>query len=113
MSISMLKFWRKSNPSSDTSSEKLTWDDSARQAIQQSLQQAPIPAMLRGKVKKELEAAAEEAARADHKTSVTAQHVMTGMLNKMPANMRAQVEQAMKGGPEEIQKLQQRFRNHK
>ena len=111
----MLKLFRRSKPTpepsgSPSSPSQFTWDDSARQAIQQALSQAPIPAMLRGRVKKELEAAAEDAARADSKSHITAQHVMTGLLNRMPANMRAQVEKAMKGGPEEIKKLQQRLR---
>ncbi len=107
----MLKIWPK-NKSNNTSGN-LTWEDSARTAINQALQQAPIPAMLRGRVKKELESAAEEAARAANQTKVTAQHVMTGLLSRMPAKMRNQVEQAIKGGPTEIQKLQQRLRRHK
>lgn len=95
----MMAFWSKKNNKVDaTGSTELTWSDEAKQAIEQSLAQAPVPAMLKGQVRKQLTSAAEEAARAAGHSRVTPEDVMSGMLAKMPANVRSQVEQAMRSG---------------
>ena len=94
----------------DAPSGGLTWDPAASEAIQKALKQAPIPSMLQGRIKKELSKAAEEAARHANSDRVLAEHVMQGMLAKMPANIRDQVQSAMQGGPEELDKLQKKLR---
>lgn len=110
-----MRFWPKkkqptsNDDSSSNSGSSLTWDEQAKTAISQSVMQAPVPAMLRGRLRKELESAAEAAAISAGRSKVTAEDVMNGLLSKMPANMRAKVEKAMKGGPEEIKKLQQKL----
>jgi uncharacterized protein (DUF2342 family) len=105
-----MRFWPlKKSSSSGDSSGPLAWDEQARTAIGQALQQAPVPKMLKSRLRKELENAAEEAARKAGRAKVTAEDVMNGMLSKMPANMRQQVEEAMKGGPEALKKLQNKF----
>jgi hypothetical protein len=83
----------------------LAWSDAARQALEQALQQTPVPAMLRGKVKSELKKAAEAQARANGHREVTAEDLMNGLLAKMPAGMKAKVEAAMKQGPGGLENL--------
>ena len=102
-----MKWFKKNNESPQ---QGLTWDPAASEAVQQALQQAPIPKMLLGKVKKELRKAAEDAARQANSDRVLAEHVMQGMLAKMPASGRDQVQSAMQGGPEELEKLQKKLR---
>lgn len=112
----MLNFWRKKSsseesdqPASTPAEGEMTWDESARSGLQQALAQAPVPAMLKGKVKKELKAAAENHARQAGRTTVTAEDLMNGLLSKLPANMRSQVEEAMQGGPDKLQELQKKL----
>lgn len=88
----------------------MSWDEQAQLAVNQAVQQAPLPAMLKGRVRTELTNAAEETARAAGRNNVTAQDVLQGMLAKMPPAMRQQVEEAMKGGPEGLAKLQKKLR---
>lgn len=111
----MFKFWKKSNKEtpkdkSDNSSGVLTWSIEATKALEQSVAQAPVPGMLKNKVKKELATAAEDTARATGHSEVTAEDLMAGLLSKLPANMRQQVEQAAKQGPEGLKNLEKRLR---
>jgi hypothetical protein len=96
--------WRRQQSASDSSS--LRWNDEAKKALEQALVQMPVPAMLKGQVRKELETAAENYARGAGRSEVTAQDLMEGMLAKMPPEMRAKVEEAMKQGPAGLKKLQ-------
>jgi hypothetical protein len=100
--------WFKKKRESDK--HDLLWDPSASEAIQMAMQQAPIPKMLQGRIRKELRKAAEETARQVKSDRVLAEHVMQGMLAKMPANIRDQVQSAMQSGPSEIAKLQKKLR---
>jgi hypothetical protein len=84
----------------------LAWDPAAEAALEQATHQAPIPAMLRGRVKSELKKAAEEQARKNGHASVTAEDLMNGMLAKLPPSMKAKVEEAMKKGPQGLEDLQ-------
>jgi hypothetical protein len=84
---------------------KLTWDTAANTALEQALTQTPMPTMLKGTVKKELAKAAEQHARQQGHATVTAEDLMQGMLAKIPAHMKDKVEQAMKQGPESLNKL--------
>ncbi|HSX24672.1 MAG TPA: hypothetical protein VLG69_01765 [Candidatus Andersenbacteria bacterium] len=88
------------------SSGQLSWDKSALQALAQAVSQAPVPSMMKQRVKQELSNAAEEAARKEGKATVTAQHLMAGILSRLPANMRKKVEDAAKQGPAGLKKLQ-------
>lgn len=104
----MYKFWKRNE---DSNSEKpaLSWDPAAQAAIEQALAQAPVPGLLKGKLKNELRASAEAAARAAGRNRVTPEDVMNGMLSKLPENMRQQVEDALKEGPEGLKKLQKKL----
>lgn len=102
-----MSWWNKFKKSqTQPADQPLSWDDQAKTAINQAVQQAPVPAMLKGRLKNELEGAAEAAARKANHTTVTPEDVMNGLLSKLPANMRQQVEDAMKQGPEGLKKLQ-------
>ncbi len=112
----MFSLWKKkSNEKSESlsphapqqqSSGALSWDKSAVQALAQAVSQAPVPSMMKQRVKQELSHAAEEAARKEGKNTVTAQHLMAGILSRLPANMRKKVEDAAKQGPAGLKKLQ-------
>ena len=112
----MFSFWKKeskesSKPVSNSKIAKpatgeLSWDKSAIQALAQAVSQAPVPSMMKQRVKQELSSAAEEAARKAGKTTVTAQHLMAGILSRLPDNMRKKVEDAAKQGPAGLKKLQ-------
>ena len=110
----MKPFWRKKQavtPSSGSDDGAVAWQTDATAAIDQALAQAPVPAMLKGKIRKELEAAAESAARASGHSEVTAQDVMEGLLAKMPANVRSKVEEAVANkDPRALAKLQKKLR---
>lgn len=99
----MLNFWKKKKEGTQDTS--LTWDAQASQALEQSLAQAPVPKMMKSMVKSQLKKAAEDIARKNGRTTVTAQDLMEGMLSRMPAHMRTKVEDAMKQGPEGLERL--------
>jgi len=105
----MLNFWKKKNTESTPQRDGLTWSDAARAGLEQALAQAPVPALLKNRVRGELKSAAEATAQAAGRSEVTPQDLMEGMLSKMPAAMRNQVETAMKGGPEALNDLQKRL----
>ena len=65
---------------------------------------------MKQRVKQELSNAAEEAARTAGKTTVTAQHLMAGILSRLPENMRKKVEEAAKQGPKGLKKLQEELK---
>lgn len=106
----MFNFRKKKTASAGSS---LQWDPKATQALEQALKQAPIPSMLKNRVKKELIAAAEETARAAGHTTVTAEDMMNGFLARMPADMRSKVEQAMQQGPEGLKNLENELKGKK
>jgi hypothetical protein len=109
----MRKFWQKNNepPSPDTAA--VTWEEGAKQSIEQAVVQAPVPAVLKGRIKQELMKAAEVAAQKAGRTKVTPEDVMAGLLAKMPAAMRNKVEQAIQEGPEGLKNLERDLRNQK
>jgi hypothetical protein len=108
--MTALSFFKKKNQSQTNNDQPLGWHKQAKAALQQSLNQAPIPKMLKGRVEKELKKAAEQAARDAKSKIVTPEHVMQGLLAKMPAKQRAQVEDAMSKGPQAIKDLEKKFR---
>ena len=90
----------------------LPWEETATQALEQAINQAPVPKPLKGKVKKELVKAAETHAREQEHAAVTAEDLMNGMLAKMPARMKTKVEQAIKQGPAGLENLQNELDNN-
>ncbi|MCE9643179.1 MAG: hypothetical protein K8Q97_02510 [Candidatus Andersenbacteria bacterium] len=116
----MFNIWKKKSkeegqtvPSTNPSSKpagQLSWDNSAITALAQAVSQAPVPSMMKGRIKQELSNAAEEAARKEGKTTVTAQHLMAGILSRLPENMRKKVEDAAKQGPAGLKKLQEELK---
>lgn len=95
-----MKFWKKQPD------ESFTWEPAATQALDAALDQTPVPAMLRGQVRHQLERAAEAVTRSAGRTAVTPADLMQGLMNSMPANVRQQIEEATKDGPEGLKKLQ-------
>lgn len=91
------------------SSDVLTWSKEATDALEQTLGQAPIPRLLKPKIRKELTKAAEALARKSGRTEVSAHDLMQGFLSKLPAEMRNQVEQAARKGPEGLKMLQKKL----
>jgi hypothetical protein len=108
--MNALPFFKKSDKSSANPDQQLGWHKQAKAALQQALNQAPIPKLLKGRVEKELKKAAEQAAHAAKSKIVSPEHVMQGLLAKMPAKQRAQVEDAMNKGPQAIKDLEKKFK---
>ncbi len=112
----MFSIWKKKSKESTEPTSKsgspqqpsgaLSWDKSAVQALAQAVSQAPVPSMMKQRVKQELSNAAEEAAKKEGKTTVSAQHLMAGILSRLPEDMRKKVEAAAKQGPAGLKKLQ-------
>ncbi len=102
----MFPFWQKKSSSDSPAESNLTWDESATKALAQAVGQAPVPGIMKQRVKRELEQAAEEYARKAGKTTVSAEDLMQGIMAKLPEGMRAKVEDAAKQGPEGLKKLQ-------
>jgi len=89
---------------------KLQWDAAATQALNQAMQQAPVPSLLKGKVRSELAKAAEAHAESAGHATVTAEDLMQGLLAKMPAQMKSKVEAAMQQGPEGLKDLEKELK---
>lgn len=89
----------------EESDQELTWSDQATQALKQSVAQMPVPGPMKKMAERELRKAAETEAQKQGHSEVTPEDLMTGLLAKMPENMRTKVEKAMAGGPEELEKL--------
>lgn len=94
----------------ESSAGTMTWQADAVTALEQALAQMPVPGSLKGRVRSELEKAAVAHAREAGRSEVTAQDLMEGLLAKLPANMRGKVEEAMKQGPEGLEKLQKELK---
>jgi len=79
----------------------LTWSAEASQALELALKQAPVPAMLKGKVRKELEKAAEDTARSAGHSEVGAEDLVNGMMAKLPPHLQKQAQDMIKKKMEE------------
>lgn len=84
----------------------MQWEESARQALNQAVAQAPVPSIMKQQAKRQLEQAAEEYARNAGKTTVTAEDLMQGLMARLPDSMRKKVEEAAKKGPEGLKDLE-------
>lgn len=118
----MFKLWKKDESKKEDNTPKkgevvkkdsssLTWSDQATKALEQAVSQSPVPKMVKGQVKKQLAAAAQEAARNAGHTEVSAEDLMNGLMAKLPDNMRNQIEDAAKQGPEGLKNLEKRLKN--
>lgn len=103
----MLSLFGKKKDSSGQSA--LPWNQDAKDALEQAMAGAKVPKLLKGRMKKELQKAAEGHARSKGKTEVGAQDLMEGLLAKMPAEMRNQVMQAAQRGPQGLEQLQKKL----
>ena len=120
----MLSIFRKKNKKEETaaptpapveggSTGELTWSKEATDALEQTLGQAPIPKLLKPKIRRDLKKAAEALARKSGRTEVSAHDLMQGFLSKLPSEMRNQVEQAARKGPEGLKMLQKKLEKKK
>ncbi len=103
----MFKLWKKQGKSEDAAGRQ--WDEKAKQALDQAVAQAPVPKMLKGQVRQRLAKAAEAEAQKNGRTQVTPEDLMAGLLAHLPVDVRNQIEQAAKQGPEGLKKLQKNF----
>lgn len=117
----MLNFWKKKKNTNEdgangdeatpqAGSGTLTWNAQASQALDQAVAQSPVPGMLKGRLKKELSKAAEAETTKAGRTEVTAEDLMTGLMSKLPAHMRSQIEEAAKQGPEGLKNLEKKLK---
>ena len=65
----------------------VTWSSEATQALEMALAQAPVPALLKGKVRSELTKAAESATKSAGRSQVTPEDLVNGMMAKLPPDM--------------------------
>lgn len=90
-------------------SDALTWSKEAEDALSQATSQAPVPKIVKSRLKKELRKAAEAEAKKAGRTEVSAHDLMQGLMGKMPAEMRNRVEQAARKGPQGMELLQKQL----
>lgn len=90
---------------------EFTWDTQATQALDQAVSQAPVPGLLKNRMKNELKKAAETHAAAANRTNVTPEDLMNGLLSKLPSSMKERVEKAMQKGPQGLKDLEQDLKN--
>ena len=110
----MFSFWQKKSSnkrkneatSQNAPSDTLTWDAAAKKALAQAVGQAPVPGIMKQRVRRELAQAAEEHARNAGKSTVYAEDLMQGIMARLPEGMRKKVENAAKEGPDGLKKLQ-------
>lgn len=88
----------------------MTWDAEASKALDQAINQAPVPSVLKGQMRKQLTKAAENYAATADRTNVTAEDLMQGLLSQMPDKMRNKVETAMAKGPAGLKDLQDQLK---
>lgn len=107
----MLKFWKKKATEASFPPSDLTWDEAATQLLARAVVQAPVPALLRQRLQRELKSAAEAVTQAAGRTRVTTEDLVAGIMAKMPEKLRAQFEEAAEGGPEQLRKLMGNIKN--
>lgn len=82
----------------------LQWDQQATQALELSIKQAPVPAMLKGKIRKELKKGAEDIARSAGRTTVTAEDLMDGLMSRLPPHMQEKAQKMIEQKKAELEK---------
>ena len=106
--FSLFKKQKKSE--SENAGQEMQWEESAQQALEQSVAQAPVPGIMKQQVKRQLKQAAEEYARQAGKITVSPEDLMNGLMSRLPDNMRKKVEEAAKKGPERLKDLENELR---
>jgi len=94
----MFKNWFKKETPADSSNAALTWDPQATQALETSISQAPVPQMLKGKLRGEMTKTAEAEARKNGHSTVTPEDLMSGLMSKLPPDMQGKVKDMMQKG---------------
>jgi hypothetical protein len=88
--------WKPWSKKQKDTAPKLPWSAQASEALEASLAQAPVPAMLKGAMRKELTSAAETAAQKAGHSEVAPEDLLNGLMAKIPASMRGKVEDMMR-----------------
>lgn len=95
----MFKNWfKKETPSNTPSGSSIIWDDQAEKALDMSMAQAPVPQMLKGKLRSEMKKMAEAEAQKNGRTTVTTEDLLNGMMAKLPSHMQDKVKGMMEKG---------------
>lgn len=94
----MLKNWFKKKSVSQPSEAGITWDEQATQALETAIAQAPVPQLLKGKLRTELKKTAEAEATKNGRQTVTAEDLFTGLMAKLPAHMQDKVKKMISEG---------------
>jgi hypothetical protein len=97
------------NKGESKEASKLTWQQEATDALEQAVSGAPVPKLMKNQLRKELKKAAEKKALAAGKAEVSAHDLMEGLMSKLPAEMRNQIQQAAQRGPKGLEELQRKF----
>lgn len=94
----MFSLFKKKQPNKleSENSTPIQWEKSARDALNQAVAQAPVPAIMKQQAKRQLEKAAEEYALSQGKITVSAEDLMHGLMARLPEGMRKKVEDAAK-----------------
>lgn len=106
----MLSLFRRKKE--DGSAVALTWHAQATEALEQAVAGAPVPSLLKKRLRKELTSAAEAHARKHGRSEVSPEDLMQGLLSKMPAEMKNRIMQAARKGPQGLQLLQKQLQQN-
>jgi len=95
----MFKNWFKKEKAADQSSDSvMTWDGQATQALEMAVAQAPVPQMVKGKLRTEMKKMAEAEAQKNNRHNVTAEDLLQGMMAKLPSHMQDKVKGMIEKG---------------
>lgn len=109
--LTMLSIFKRNKGQTDGEkpTAKLTWQQEATDALEQAVSGAPVPKLMKSRLRKELMKTAEAKARAAGKAEVSAHDLMEGLMSKLPAEMKNQIQQAAQRGPKGLEELQKKF----
>jgi len=94
-------------------SGNISWSTEAEKALEQALAQFPGPKLMVLPIKGKLRSSAESAAREAGHDEVKPEDLMKGLMDMLPADMKAKIEERMKEGPEGLKKLEEDLKNYK
>jgi hypothetical protein len=94
----MFKNWFQKDKSAPSPSGKVAWTAEATQALDEAVAQAPVPQLLKNRLKKELKKTAEDHAQKNNRTTVTPQDLLEGLMTRLPAHMQQKVKDMMEKG---------------
>ena len=94
----MFKNWFKKETPQNQPADSITWEAQATQALEMATAQAPVPQLLKGKLRTEMKKMAEAEAQKNGRATVTAEDLLNGMMAKLPSNMQDKVKGMMEKG---------------